>query len=120
MRTITIEIRFPIELHPEAVMRQIEEDYPSFSAYAANTIIYDIITRRRHHLTGQTPKLSRKQEDAFHKGVKKAFKKGERMNGSYLEHKVTEAVADMKDKPSVEQVSRVLLDNLIKDGEEND
>jgi len=103
MRSRARKVNTPTALGDAIDERLKELPYESFSDYVNWLIIYDLSTRKPHHVTGEMSLLSRAEVDKIHDAVAKAFRDGESLGGSWFEARLREAVeqlANGKDIPA--------------------
>jgi hypothetical protein len=116
MRSRARKLNTPTALD-EAIEERVDElPYESFSEYVNWLIIYDLSTRKPHHITGEMARLSRAEIDKIHDEVARAFAAGETLGGSWFEARLRDAVEQLargEDIPAPKAV-RKMLDRIRK------
>jgi len=116
MRSRARKLNTPTALD-ESIEERVEElPYESFSEYVNWLIIYDLSTRKPHHVTGEMAKLSRAEVDKIHDEVARAFKAKETLGGSWFEARLRAAVEELaagKDVP-LSKAAQKMLEKIRK------
>lgn len=108
MRSQNRSIRLPNPLIEAGERRAQELGYPSFNAYMAGLIRYDLMVRGAHHVTLPIARMRLEDQDKIDDRLLEIEQSGQGERGVFLEHLIERTVAN-GDTPTGEAIAKTAV-----------
>lgn len=95
MDTLSVSIKMSRRLRRILDQRAKQLGYPSYSAYAKYTQIYDLMIGKPHTVTAEMARQPVVEQDAIEEEVVAMYERGEAYKGQYFERMVQEAAKEV-------------------------